>query len=88
MIIESPEMSSFRPTRIMEAVSLLIEEKPMSKNAIEKATEGANDTVRIALDCLVKEGFATFANGPRNALIITSIKPFRQIQTMQQTEIA
>jgi hypothetical protein len=88
MVIESPEMSSFRPTRIMESVSMLIEVKPMSKNAIEKATDGANDTVRAALDCLVKEGFATFANGPRNALIITSVKPFRQLETMQQSEIA
>jgi hypothetical protein len=88
MIIESPEMSSFRPTRIMESVSMLIEVKPMSKNAIEKATDGANDTVRAALDCLVKEGFATFSHGPRNALIITSVKPFRQLETMQQSEIA
>jgi hypothetical protein len=88
MVIESPQMSSFRPTRIMESVSMLIEVKPMSKNAIEKATEGANDTVRAALDCLVKEGFATFSHGPRNALIITSVKPFRQLETMQQSEIA
>lgn len=88
MIIESPEMSSFRPTRVMESVSMLIEVKPMSKNAIEKATEGSNETVRVALDCLIKEGFATFSHGPRNALIITSIKPFRQINTMEQSEIA
>ena len=88
MIIESPEMSSFRPTRIMESVSILIEVKPMSKNAIEKATEGANETVRAALDCLVKEGFATFSHGARNALIFTSIKPFRQLESIQQSEIA
>jgi hypothetical protein len=88
MIIESPEMLSFRPTRIMESVSILIEVKPMSKNAIEKATEGANETVRAALDCLVKEGFATFSHGARNALIFTSIKPFRQLESIQQSEIA
>ena len=88
MIIESPEMSSFRPTRIMESVSMLIEVKPMSKNAIEKATEGANETVRAALDCLVKEGFATFSHGARNALVFNSVKPFRQLETMQESEIA
>jgi hypothetical protein len=88
MVIEAPELSSFRPTRIMEAVSILIEEKPMSKNAIEKATEGANDTVRAALDCLVKEGFATFSHGSRNAMIFTSVKPYRQLETLQESEIA
>ena len=88
MIIESPEMSSFRPTRVMEAVSILIESKAMSKNAIEKATDGANETVRAALDCLVKEGFATFSHGSRNALIFTSTKPFRELDTLQESEIA
>jgi len=88
MIIEAPEMSSFRPTRIMEAVSMLIEEKPMSKNAIEKATEGANDTVRAALDCLVKEGFASFSHGARNAMIFTSVKPYRQLEPIQESETA
>lgn len=88
MVIESPEMSSFRPTRVMQAVSILIESKSMSKNAIEKATDGANETVRAALDCLVKEGFATYSHGARNALIFTSTKPFRELDTLQQSEIA
>jgi hypothetical protein len=88
MVIESPEMSSFRPTRIMETVSMLIEVKPMSKNAIEKATDGSSETIRVALDCLVKEGFATVSNGARNALILTSVKPFRQLEAMQESEIA
>ena len=88
MIIEAPELSSFRPTRIMEAVSMLIEEKSMSKNAIEKATEGANDTVRAALDCLVKEGFASFSHGARNAMIFTSVKPYRQLEPIQESETA
>jgi hypothetical protein len=88
MVIESPEMSSFRPTRVMQAVSILIESKSMSKNAIEKATDGANETVRAALDCLVKEGFATYSHGARNAIIFTSTKPFRELDTLQQSEIA
>ena len=72
----------------MEAVSMLIEEKSMSKNAIEKATEGANDTVRAALDCLVKEGFASFSHGARNAMIFTSVKPYRQLEPIQESETA
>ena len=88
MVIESPEMSSFRPSRIMEAISICIEVKPMSKNAIEKAVEGANETIRAGLDCLVKEGFATFSHGARNAIIFHSVKPFRQIESFEDSEIA
>jgi hypothetical protein len=88
MVIEAPELSSFRPSRVMEEVSKQIEEKPMSKNAIEKATGGAAETVRAALDCLVKEGFATLSHGSRNALIFTSVKPFRQLETLDDAEIA
>jgi hypothetical protein len=88
MVIEAPEMSSFRPTRVMEACSIEIEAKPMSKSAIEKAVEGASDTIRAALDCLVKEGFAKFSHGSRNSLIFESLKPFRQIQSFDQSEIA
>ena len=88
MVIEAPEMSSFRPSRVMEACSIQIEAKPMSKSAIEKAVEGASDTIRAALDCLVKEGFAKFSHGSRNSLIFESLKPFRQIQSFDQSEIA
>lgn len=84
MVIESPDNSSFRPTRIMEEISVALEATALSKNKIEKLVGGSTDTIRAALDCLVKEGFVKFSHGARNSLIFESIKEFRQFEAVQQ----
>jgi hypothetical protein len=68
----------------MEAISIALEGKQMSKGAIEKAIEGGTDAIRAALDCLVKEGFAKFSHGSRNSLVFDSIKPFRQLESFEE----
>ena len=84
MIIETLGGEGFRPTRLMEAISLALEVKPLSKNAIEKSVEGSAESIRSALDCLVKEGYATFSHGARNSMIFESVKEFRQLETFHE----
>ena len=70
----------FRPTVLMERVSRYLEERaePASRKNVEDAVQGATDWLRKAMDLLVKEGYASEAEGPRNARPLSSVRPFRE----------
>jgi GNAT superfamily N-acetyltransferase len=73
------ETDGFRPTALMERVSRYLEQQsePISRTAIEEAVTGKVVYVRIAIDCLVREGFASETSGARGARLVTSIHPYR-----------
>lgn len=71
----------WRPTGLMEAVSLFIEERqdePPSRRAIVSAVTGKATDVRLAIDRLIEEGFAVAVPGPRNAKCVRSVRPYRR----------
>ncbi|MEJ7567778.1 MAG: hypothetical protein WKF41_05890 [Gaiellaceae bacterium] len=73
----TPE-GDFRPTNLMEKVSRYLERQvePPSRNQIEQAKLGKAEYVRIALDLLVEEGYATAFTGARNARLVRLERPF------------
>ena len=70
----------FRPTTLMERVSIHLElqAEPVTRNAIEEHVKGKGEYVRLAIDCLVDEGFATSSPGPRGSKLIESVRPYRE----------
>lgn len=70
----------FRPTHLMEKVSKLLEgaTTPITKSAVMKGVEGKADSIQIACQVLVDDGFVSISNGARNALLLTSVKPYRE----------
>lgn len=70
----------FRPTHLMELVSLLIEEadEAVSVNHIEHAIPGKAQNVRAALALLIREHYVHRDTGARRALMHTSIQPYRE----------
>lgn len=71
----------FRPTHLMEKVSNLLEAAtaPMSKSAVEKGVEGKAEAVRIACQVLLEEGYIEIQHGARNAINMTSSRPYREL---------
>jgi AAA domain len=72
--------SIFWPTALMQRVSRYLEEegRPVSRNAIEGAVAGKRDYVRLAIDRLVDEGFASESGGANRARLFASKQPFRE----------
>ncbi|MEK6275992.1 MAG: AAA family ATPase [Actinomycetota bacterium] len=70
----------FRPTILMERVSRYLEsqEEPVSRNAIEEAVTGKRDALRLAINCLVGDEYASENPGPRGGRLIASVCPFRE----------
>jgi hypothetical protein len=71
----------WRPTGLMEAVSLFIEERedePPSRRAIVSAVPGPATDVRLAIDRLIEEGFAVAVPGARNAKCVRSVRAYRR----------
>jgi hypothetical protein len=72
----------FRPTRLMEKVSLYVaahvDEEPPSRNAVEEHVTGKRDFVRQAINVLVGEKYLAEEEGPRNARLLRSLKPYRE----------
>jgi hypothetical protein len=71
----------FRPTNLMEKVSRFLErneEQPPSRNQIESEKLGKAEYVRVAIDRLVEEGFATEFSGARGARLVRTERPFRE----------
>lgn len=81
-----PETSSsgigaWRPTAIMERVSRLLEQsaEPLSVSKIQaKAGVKKDGTLSTAIRHLVDDGHVTIGAGPRNAILHTSVSPYRQ----------
>jgi hypothetical protein len=73
------EQGEFRPTELMLKVSRYLEQRPgepQSRNQIEGAKLGKGAYVRVAIDCLISEGFATEFDGARGARLVRLERPF------------
>jgi hypothetical protein len=71
----------WRPTVLMEKVSRYAEERNgdlPSRNQVEAGIGGNRDYVRQAIDQLLAEDYLAEQEGPRNARLIVSVKPFRK----------
>jgi hypothetical protein len=80
------EQGEFRPTNLMEKVSrwLEVQPKPPSRNQIESAKLGKTPYVRIALDCLIEEGYASEFTGARKARLVRLERAFRESEEDDQ----
>jgi len=69
----------FRPTVLMERVSRYLEaqSEPVPRSAVEKYVRGSAEYLRLAIDCLVREGYTSEQHGPRNARLLLSVQAFR-----------
>jgi hypothetical protein len=73
------EQGEFRPTALMLKVSRYLEQRPgepQSRNQIEQAKLGKAVYVRVALDRLIDEGFATEFEGARGSRLVRLEHPF------------
>ena len=64
---EDPETpAEFRPTVLMERVSRYLEtsDEPRSRTQVETSVKGKVPYLRVAMDCLVREGWASESIGP------------------------
>jgi hypothetical protein len=71
----------FRPTHLMEKVSILLESMPggnVSSSAIEKQIAGKAEHVRAAVERLVEDGHVARKAGSRGAVLHTSQRPYRE----------
>lgn len=74
----------FRPVTLMERVSRYVELHPgVSKHTVETAVNGRNEWKRVALDLLAAEGYVDVVRGPRAAMLVSSLKPFRADENEQ-----
>jgi hypothetical protein len=75
------EQHPFRPTNLMEKVSQYVAahvDGPPSRNDLEKNIAGKAAFVRKAIDVLVAEEYLVEEEGPRNARLLRSLKPYRE----------
>ncbi len=79
-----------RPTWYMERVSEFLEGEtgPVSKNSIITSIGKKKPMASLAIQLLIDEGFCTVSEGPRNAKLITLVKPYRQVQADVQGDPA
>lgn len=68
-----------RPTGYMEKVSRALEEtsEPLSISQLKRLIGGKTEWVGVAVERLLEDGYVGERPGPRNARMITGIKPFR-----------
>lgn len=79
-VSELPKNRAGKPryTILMEMVSTWLENNAGSSNrAIRLAIKGRSERVGAALEALVDEGYVEVRDGPRDAKLYTSVKPFR-----------
>jgi AAA domain len=72
--------SRWRPTALMERISrqLELQHEPVSRNQVETTVTGRLQWLRVAMDCLVQDGYVQEIEGPRNARLLLSIQAFRE----------
>jgi AAA domain len=73
----------FRPTGLMEKVSLYVESRtePATQRQILDAVRGKRVYTITAIEQLVTDGHLVTDDGPRGAILYTSSKPFREAQS-------
>lgn len=71
---------AFRPTRLMERASeyLQLQHESVAKNHIITSIPGDDKAIRAALDILITEGHAAAHDGPRKAILIEHVRPYRE----------
>lgn len=83
---EDHEGREFRPTALMQKVSKELEsaKEPLSGNAIEGIVSGNTKHIRIAVACLIKEGFVEVRTGAKaNGKYHASLKAYREVEDPQ-----
>jgi 5S rRNA maturation endonuclease (ribonuclease M5) len=78
----SSDSDEWKPTILMERASRYVEacEEPPSKNQVEKAIHGkSSDHKRQAVDILIRDGYFAVEPGPRNAKLLRSVRPYREL---------
>lgn len=74
-----PTAGRFRPTALMERLSLVAERKPgATKNDLAKEGGKNRSASQLAADLLVEEGYLLREPGPNNSQKHTSLKPYRR----------
>jgi hypothetical protein len=71
--------SEWQPTILMERVSefLATQDEPVTRNTVERAVRGNSAKyLRQAIDELVSSGYVEQTEGPRNAKLVRSVKPY------------
>lgn len=78
-------VGTWRPTGLMERVSRHLESagEPLSVRVLGNDVTGNKDHIKVATEVLVTEGYVTTENGPRNAILHTAVKPYRQADDPQ-----
>jgi hypothetical protein len=77
---DTAEAGYFRPTHLMEKVSIHLElqSEPATRNQIAAAIGGAKDYVLKAINALVTEGFAHEHDGPNRSKLVESARRYRE----------
>jgi hypothetical protein len=72
--------ATFRPTALMEKVSIYIERcvDPPSRNIVTSGVKGNAAALRLAIDTLLRENYLAAEDGARGAKLLRSLKPYRQ----------
>ena len=69
----------WRPTRYMQKVSVYLERAgEQTINAVRRDLKGRAEYVTAAIHQLVAEGFVARRDGPKNSVLVSSIKPYRE----------
>jgi len=79
--------TTFRPTFLMGRVSeyLATLDEPVSRTHVQEHVTGQAKAVRLAIDLLVQEGYATETEGPRNARLVTHKRLYSESQDSTPT---
>lgn len=78
------QTTAFRPTRLMQTISMALESFNQegvdpTGTALLKEIPGKREHKLIALQWLVDEGHVTHRPGPRNAILHTATRPYREL---------
>src|SRR5690606_7145318 len=77
VLIQAPE-ERFRPTFYMEQVSRFLEDIPCaSGRGVQRGVQGKTDTIRLALECLVEEGYVA-KEATKSGHQYRSLRAFRE----------
>lgn len=79
----------FRPTGLMEKVSLQLEGRSerQSVSAVKKAVTGNSEYIGVAIDRLIEDGFVDSEPGLRGAKMLLSIRPYRESEDMRAATV-
>ena len=76
------EAAPWRPTFLMERVSRYVEAaaKPVSITSVVENVQGNDPAKRAGIEVLLAEGYFAQEEGPRNARLLHSLRPYREIE--------